>query len=213
MIHADALRIATGLRTLLERACERIEIAGSVRRKKPECKDIELVAVPRYEEVTTSADGQGMLLGSRRVSMLDATIDAWLSDGVARPRLGKDGKAALGRRYKRLLVDYGEPGLEAVALDLFVVEPPAQWGLVLMIRTGSGVGPQGDFGDGFGPAMLARWKQVSGGGYSKDGCLHWPDGSPRLTPEQGDVFIACKVAWVEPEARTDASAVWRNAYD
>lgn len=27
--------------------CERIEIAGSIRRLKPECKDIEIVAIPR----------------------------------------------------------------------------------------------------------------------------------------------------------------------
>ncbi len=42
-----ALEIAEKTKELLAPYCERIEIAGSIRRKKPEVKDIELVAIPK----------------------------------------------------------------------------------------------------------------------------------------------------------------------
>ncbi len=44
-----ALEIAERTKKLLAPYCERIEIAGSIRRKKPEVKDIELVAIPKLE--------------------------------------------------------------------------------------------------------------------------------------------------------------------
>jgi DNA polymerase/3'-5' exonuclease PolX len=47
-----ATRVANRLKTLLEPYCERIEIAGSVRRQKTEgIKDVELCIVPRLEPV------------------------------------------------------------------------------------------------------------------------------------------------------------------
>src|ERR1044071_2059762 len=52
--YEEALRVALGLRTALEDYCERIEIAGSLRRKRPLVSDIELVFIPKMEE---RADG------------------------------------------------------------------------------------------------------------------------------------------------------------
>lgn len=43
----QAQSIAEELRRELEPGCERIEIAGSIRRKKPEVKDIELCLIPK----------------------------------------------------------------------------------------------------------------------------------------------------------------------
>ncbi len=100
---------------------------------------------------------------------------------------------------------------EPIKVDVFLASPE-RWGLTLMIRTGSGVGPDGSPQTGFGPAMLARWKAVSGGGYAKDARLHRPSGTLVDTPEEADVFAACMVAWVPPPERTDAAAVARNAY-
>ncbi len=203
---ADGERVARGLLRLLEPACERIEIAGSIRRRKAEVKDIELVAIPHIRRVQVPQYG---LFGPTTdiEDELDALIQQWLADGVARRRLDKHGRQRIGRAYKALMIDYGEPGMEWVALDLFSVIPPAQWGLIFMIRTGSGVGPNGDPRDGFGPAMLARWKQVSGGGESIGGRLHRPNGEPVDTPEEEDVFRVCQVEWVPPELRTSAAAV------
>jgi hypothetical protein len=55
--------------------------------------------------------------------------------------------------------------------------------------------------------MLARWKQVTNGGMSRGGRLHLADGTAIATPEEGDVFAACRVVWVPPNERVSASAV------
>lgn len=212
----DAERCARGLVTLLAPYCERIEVAGSIRRRKAEPKDIEIVCVPKIVTVVVGVEQPTMFGPATRTvqyNALDEEIARWLDDGTARPRLDKNDHQALGPSYKRLVVDYGEPGHEsmlAVALDLFSVIAPAQWGLILMIRTGSGVGPGRRPETGFGPAMLARWKVVSGGGRSEGGCLRMPSGTPVETPTEQDVFDACRVAFVPPEQRTDANALRRN---
>ena len=47
MEYEVAIEIAEKVKALLLPHCERIEIAGSVRRKKPNVKDIEIVAIPK----------------------------------------------------------------------------------------------------------------------------------------------------------------------
>ena len=44
---AAARAVAAALRELLEPACARVEIAGSIRRRKAKVGDLELVASPR----------------------------------------------------------------------------------------------------------------------------------------------------------------------
>jgi len=200
---ATATRIAKQLVSMLEDSCERIEIGGSIRRGKPQVKDIEIVMVPKLLPV--EAGGQiDMFKGQQTtmVNQLDERLDGWLQRGMFKQRLDTRGRPAWGPSYKRA-------SYWGVAVDLFSVLPPAQWGLIYMIRTGSGVGPEGNPMNGFGPAMLARWKQVSGGGFSRGGCLHLPDRRRVPTPEEKDVFKACKMSWVPPEERTDAGVVGR----
>ena len=73
--------------------------------------------------------------------------------------------------------------------------------------------------------MLARWKRITGGGYSQFAQLHLADreeqgpdgalvkvrGAVVPTLEEEDVFTACKMAWVMPEERVDFRAVLRAA--
>jgi len=47
----EALIIAEKLKKRLEPYCVNVEIAGSIRRKKPEVKDIEIVAIPKPYEI------------------------------------------------------------------------------------------------------------------------------------------------------------------
>jgi len=51
MPFVEALAAACAIKEMLAPYCERIEIAGSVRRKKPYCKDIEIVAIPKPYDV------------------------------------------------------------------------------------------------------------------------------------------------------------------
>lgn len=56
MILAAALDIADHIRAELAPFCTRIEIAGSVRRQKPEVKDVEIVCIPRGRDLAHFAD-------------------------------------------------------------------------------------------------------------------------------------------------------------
>lgn len=167
-------------------------VCGSIRRRKPQPKDVEIVCEPEMVD----AGQRDLFAMSPRIPAVDGLIDGWLRDGTARPRLDRNGRQAIGSRYKRLEVDVGFPTF--IPLDLFIVAPPAQWGLQVVIRTGS---------DLFARAMLARWKLVSGGGYSEDGCLHFADHSPYPTLEEADVFRACQVSWIFPSNRIGPEAV------
>jgi DNA polymerase/3'-5' exonuclease PolX len=50
MTLAEAQKIAVATCALLESFCERIAIAGSVRRKRPECNDVDIVAIPKLKQ-------------------------------------------------------------------------------------------------------------------------------------------------------------------
>lgn len=179
---------------LLEPATRRSLICGSVRRLKREVHDVEIVCEP----VMRPGNGQRAFFETGPASREPATtplLAAWLRDGVGRPRLDKNGRPSMGHRYMRLEVDVGFPVW--LPVDLFVVMPPAQWGLIVMIRTGS---------DLFARSMLARWKQVSGG-HSSSACLISGNERAHPTPTEEDVFAACRVSWIEPVDRLGPEAV------
>ena len=100
---------------VLEPFCDRVAIAGSVRRRRPRCGDIEVVAIPK------TVEGPGDLFGPTRVRdpAFCGVVDGW--DKVK-------GKPT-GRYTQRML-------REGVKLDLFMATPD-NWGLILAIRTGS----------------------------------------------------------------------------
>ncbi len=62
MKYLEALKIAEEVKALLAPHCERIEIAGSVRRMKPECGDIEIVAIPKPYETGIFESGVASVL-------------------------------------------------------------------------------------------------------------------------------------------------------
>lgn len=139
MLYEDALQLAQQLRDDLAPACERIEIAGSVRRRSTHVNDIELVAVPKMRP-GPRAD----LFGDRPlVSGLDEQLDTLM----ARRRLSRHEAKAWGPRYRRLRAG----GPDRIQVDLFIVLPPAEWGPIFTIRTG----PSGFSADLV--ARLHRW--------------------------------------------------------
>lgn len=102
---------------------DRIAVAGSVRRRKPEVRDLEIVA--RYAEpdrfglyalVTSTLHAAGL----RRAPPVDSRSAPW------------------GRKYRKCDVLLATPqGGRHLTVDLFLVSPPARWGPVFAIRTGS----------------------------------------------------------------------------
>ena len=98
---------------LIERftpVCERVEVAGSVRRQKPMVGDLEVVVIPR--------GGQ-----------LNQLLADWMAKGIIRHRPDKK----WGERYKSFHFDVGERTVQA---DVWIQDPD-RWGVNMMIRTGS----------------------------------------------------------------------------
>jgi DNA polymerase/3'-5' exonuclease PolX len=108
MNYLEAIEIANRVKFRLMPHCDRCEIAGSVRRRKSECKDIEIVAIPKDYEVGLFAKGIGLVLRE------------W---GILKGKPGPD------CRYLQIRLPDG------INLDLFFAEPE-NWGLIYLIRTG-----------------------------------------------------------------------------
>lgn len=103
----QAKQIAENIKSQLAPHCERIEIAGSIRRKKQEVKDIEIVLIPKPYET-------GLF-----VSGIASVINQW-------PKV----KGELPCKYTQRI----HP--EGIKVDIFIAEP-GNWGLIFAIRTGS----------------------------------------------------------------------------
>ena len=180
-----ALEVAQEAITLLAPACTRLEIAGSIRRGRPEVGDIELVAVPRVHAE------QADLFGEHTVEvdeLHDLAAQLLLAGTLAHRRDGRS-RAAYGRRFKRLT-------FRGVALDLFSVVEPSQWGVIFLLRTGPAAFSK----------RLVTPRHFGGclplGFQVKDGALR--NGSELVpTPEEADVFRVLRAPWIAPEQRTD----------
>lgn len=111
----QAATIAEQLVRELEPVAMRVKTVGSVRRRRPEVGDIEILIEPRMITVD--------LFGTMGPDLepIRAIARRWRSDGV----LSKDGD-----RYIQVFLESG------LGVDLFLCWPPAQWGSLLAIRTG-----------------------------------------------------------------------------
>lgn len=172
--YAAALALAEELLAILAPVCERIEIAGSLRRRKVEIGDIELVAIPRYE---IERDLFGEEVG--RHSLLDAELRAWppISNTLTKN----------GERYKQFT--WGD-----MTVDLFLVTAET-WGVQLAIRTGSS-----DFSHWLVTSQ-AQGGALPGAYHISDGRL-WAGPMVLPTPEEADLFAAIGLPWIPPTERT-----------
>lgn len=164
--------IADRVLSFLRPHCERIEIAGSIRRQKSEVGDIELVAIPK-----TINDMFGIPLPIESEHALDRV--EWSAIGTF--KMGK-------HKYKKIQL------YEDIQLDLFIVVPPAQWGTIFLIRTGPAdyshrlVTPKHQ-----GGLMPSNLKE-SGGAI-------WKGNTLIETPEEEDVYKLLGYPWLDPKLR------------
>lgn len=177
-----ARSIALGLLWRLAPAAERIEIAGSIRRGRPDVGDIELVAVPRTERRT-----EGMW-ETREVNRLTECVDTLIADGILASH-PTDPKR--GDRYSKLI----EP-TTGLQLDLFSATLD-NFGLIYLIRTGPA-----DYSHRFVTDLRRRNLHVAGGQLHRGslGCgAYVCEIVP--TPEEADVYAAAGWPFVRPEER------------
>lgn len=114
LLWGEAYAIASEVAAHLEPWCARLKCVGSVRRRRPECGDIEFVAEPPASED---------LLGQKTplVEPIRAAVQE-LGDWVKG-----------GDRMMQVTDLMGRHGLK---LEVYLVSPPASWGSILAIRTG-----------------------------------------------------------------------------
>lgn len=176
MLLTDAQPLADRIVADLAPYCEpgRCVVAGSVRRRKTEVGDIEVVCIPR--QVTADLFNEATVV----MPEFARAVDRW-------PAV----KGLPSGRYTQRRLP------EGIVLDLFMARP-ANWGLILAIRTGS-----------------ARYShEVLAAGWCRQG-YHSVDGylcgivnglAQRIAvPEEADLFRLAGVPWVEPEARSLSS--------
>lgn len=200
--------LARSLLDQLSSACVRIEIKGSIARRKPAPTDIDLVCIPANGYYTIS----DMFGGETRheISHMDDALmtlyalGEWELDQMVRRN---------GPKLKRL-----RHRMTGVCADLCITDR-RHWGIIATIRTG----PH-DFSKDL--VKLAHRR----GMFVKDGLLHGHppsfDGNGDAlpcpigeectqiveTPEEADVFRALGLDWIEPWRRTaDALRIVRPA--
>lgn len=110
MPYLEALQIAEAKVTLLSPYCDRIQIAGSIRRECPVIGDIEIVCIAKPYQTGLFEDG------------IASVVNKW-------EKVKGDLVYGKNKYTQRILP-------EGIKLDLFFAEP-GNWGTILCIRTGS----------------------------------------------------------------------------
>jgi len=185
----QARTIAESLLVQMEPFCERIQIAGSIRRQCADVGDIEIVAIPKWIE--RPSIGNLFKTEMERVNLLHewaltrARVQ-WIKTGTddVIPWTPK----ADGRYWRGVLPATG------MKLDVFLTEP-ARWGATLLVRTGSRE---------FNKAMAAHATAV---GKCFDRGALWQASTQLETREERDVFDLLGLQYIAPPHRTGAHAV------
>lgn len=94
----------------LQPACERIEIAGSVRRRKPEVGDVEILYVPRLAIQNVPGD----MFACHELCLTDELLTLAIAEGTLRRRTNSRGSEVWGKKNKLGIDDY-----TGMAIDFF----------------------------------------------------------------------------------------------
>lgn len=185
--HAKAARGAELVAGLLRDGCERIEIAGSIRRGAPDVKDIEIVCVPKFQKD---------LFGGVGFDLLNETVRLRVRERRLQWRKAKGGFGApepsdlTDRRYYALGTVEDEPW----PVDVFCVRAPAQWGAIFAIRTGPA-----EYAQRLVTAAHRRQLKCQDGRLVSLSLA--TNGAELATPEERDFIAACGMPFLAPNLR------------
>ena len=185
---AEARRIAEDLAAVVAPHCYEVCIAGSIRREKLDVKDLELVVIPRWaEEAGTDLFGTPEPVNTLHRWALAQKEVRWIKPGV--PDVIDWTPKADGKYWRGILAN----GLK---LDLFLATQ-ANWGAILLIRTGSA---------DFSQAVVTQAKRI--GKNCVDG--HFTLNGERVeTPTEQAVFDLLSLEYVRPPLRIGPESLRR----
>jgi DNA polymerase/3'-5' exonuclease PolX len=203
MNYADALSIAEDLRGRVEPVCEpgHALIVGSVRRQKHECHDLELLCKPSHVPYVPK-------MGDKRIftNHLEKILFEMESEGLLQLIKGGDKM----RQYWINTHRYELNTLNGFKAEFYIVTPPAQWGVLSLIRTGPGSeednfsrwcvtnrNAHGALPDGYKVRHGAVWTldQLDSKMEPKRG------ETPLEMPTEQDFFDFLELKWSEPQYR------------
>lgn len=171
---------------------ERVQVAGSLRRGNNDPHDIEIVAIPKYKErYKQTLYGE---ISDSQENMLHGVLTSLLNSGfINQDRPRKDTKKnPFGPKYYRInyLAGplFGWEEARWFPIDFFTATPE-NWGLILLLRTGSG-----DFNKEFVKKGYPYDTRI------KDGRV-LVNGIPQYTPDEKSVFRLMHVKYREPAYR------------
>ena len=124
--YSVAMEIAVEIMNRLRLACERLVVAGSLRRQRLTVGDIELLYIPRVEERGDPGD----MFARRTVNLVDIEIATMEREGVLVRRKNTLGREMFGSKNK-LMVHVAS----GIRVDLFSTTV-ASWWNYLVCRTG-----------------------------------------------------------------------------
>lgn len=191
---AVPLREATAIATRIGKALAddslRVQVAGSIRRRKPTVGDIELVAVPRitHETVPTMFEAESVPYNHLR-----ARLEAMIRAGDLAPH-PEDPK--FGERYAKLWAP------EGIQVDLFMPANLDSFGTILLIRTGPAAWSERLVTDARRRGHHFADGELHRGVVSCKGAAPGTARCERVpTPDEAHVFRALGMAYVEPRNR------------
>lgn len=171
MLYATAKRIADEVVELLRPHCDRIEIAGSIRREQDVVGDIEICCIPKPYETGLFTSG------------LASVVNEWEK---------VKGELEYGKcKYTQRILPASIIGVEGkvVALDLFIAEHD-NFGNIFLIRTGDW-----EFSKKFMGVVLPQRGYKQEGGFLKHKDKIIP------CPEEKDLFLRMGIKFIEPKNR------------
>jgi DNA polymerase/3'-5' exonuclease PolX len=157
---------------------DQIEVGGSIRRGKPEVKDIEIICVPKQLPAQQSlVDGPDM----ERHPGFARAVAQWKK---------VKGDAATGKYTQRIMaIDYPSIYEKEIKIDIFIVTPE-NFGNMLLVRTGPAE---------FSEKIMNRINRMSGYEH-KDGYLYIADKIRPVYTEE-EFFRLLEIDFIPPHLR------------
>jgi DNA polymerase/3'-5' exonuclease PolX len=122
---SDALEVTRIIIAFIQPFCERLVVAGSLRRRKPEVGDIEILYIPKF---STEPDG---LFDTKQINCVDRELENLLQVQTITKRLSILGCESWGQRNK-----LARHTTSQIPVDFFQASR-SNWFNYLVCRTGS----------------------------------------------------------------------------
>lgn len=175
----EASKIAERLANILRPWCERIEIAGSIRRKKLDVGDIEIVCIPKGV-IAKFEQSHDLFGNTEHVVTKTAPCKEFIDAVNIYPKIKGEPD---GSYTQRMLP-------EGIKADIFMCHAD-NWGYILSIRTGSA-----DFSK---EILASTWVKY---GYKGINGMLYRNGIPVPVREEKELFELLGLKYVEPPFRS-----------